>query len=192
MTTTSPTGGSRPPGPYGEYREHIRDLFASCDDVLGQIRRALCGGRPSRQYVAEKSQALRDAAAGLLRGCHDVEGCLRQCRHDVTEDWGGGPYLTECRREAGHEGPHLSGPPASPMGEATDAGRAVARAALALSDHLDWLAHRGCLLPDADDMAGLAKGLGEVGYALTGASRAMEVLTAVPQGQGGSDKQDRP
>ncbi len=93
MTTTSFTGGSRPPGPYGEYREHIRDLFASCDDVLGQIRRALYGGRPSRQYVAEKSQALRDAAATLLSGCHEVERCLGQCGQDVTEDWDGEHYV---------------------------------------------------------------------------------------------------
>ncbi len=191
MTTTSSAGNSRPPGPYGEYREHIRDLFASCDDVLAQIRRALYGGRPSRRYVAEKAQALRDAAAGLLAGCHDVEGCLRKCGQDVTEDWDGEPYVTECRREAGHRGPHRSGPPASPMGVAADAGRALARAALALSDHLDALAHRGCLLPDADDMAGLAKGLGEVGYALTGASRALEVLGAA-RGPGGSAEEDRP
>ncbi|HYR63994.1 MAG TPA: hypothetical protein VET24_15360 [Actinomycetota bacterium] len=192
MTMTSSTGGSRPLGPYGEYREHIRDLFASCDDVLRQIRRALYGGHPSRQYVAEKAQALRDAAAGLLRGCHDVEGCLRQCGQDVTEDWDGEPYVTECRLEAGHRGPHLAGLPASPMREATDAGRDLARAALALSDHIDWLAHRGCRLPDADDMAGLAKGLGEVGCALTGASRALECLGAVPWGPGGSAEEDRP
>src|SRR6266851_152689 len=82
--TTTPTGGPRPGGPYGEYRDYIRDLFASCE-----------------------------------------------------------PYVSECELEAGHRGPHQAGMQRSLMGVATDAGRDLAGAAQALSDHLDWLAHRG-------------------------------------------------
>src|SRR6266851_2411425 len=101
--TTTPTGGPRPGGPYGEYRDYIRDLFASCEDYLGRIRRTLQGGQPSRHYVTEKAQALRNAASRLLAGCHDVEGWLRQCRQEFTEeDWEGEPYVSECELEAGH------------------------------------------------------------------------------------------
>jgi len=193
MTPTTPTGGSRPAGPCGEHREHIADLLASCDDYLRRIRRTLQGGHTSRHYVTEKAQALRNAASSLLAGCHDVEGWLRQCGDEIIEDWDGEPSITECELEAGHRGPHQAGSQRSPMGVATDAGRDLAGAAQAFSDHLDWLAPRGCLAPDVvDDMPQLARGLREVTHALSKATRALDALWTAPRDPGSSDEEELP
>src|SRR5438876_11594712 len=65
---------------YGLYAGAIRDGVANCADYLDRIVRQM-EGVPSRHYVAERAQALRAAAGGLVgdlprRG--DLAALLRQ------------------------------------------------------------------------------------------------------------------
>src|SRR5256714_12686124 len=91
---------------YGLYAGAIRDGVANCADYLDRIVRQV-EARPSRHYVAEKAQALRAAAGGLVGICHDVEIWLRYCGKPVP--FGDSGFTDECVLPAGHGGGHQAG-----------------------------------------------------------------------------------
>jgi hypothetical protein len=86
---------------YGLYAGAIREGVANCADYLDRIVRQM-EGVPSRHYVAEKAQALRAAAGGLVGVCHDVEIWLRYCGKPVP--FGDSGFTDECVLPAGHGG----------------------------------------------------------------------------------------
>lgn len=63
---------------WGPHRGHIVDAAARCADYYGRVRRSLSGEIPSDpHYVAEKAQALAEAAEELSTRCREVERWLR-------------------------------------------------------------------------------------------------------------------
>ena len=123
-------------GPWGPYQDHIGEGLAHCADYLGRLQRSLAGEiAPDRHYFTTKSQALRDAAVGVLRRARDVERWLGSCDADYGAD-SDGEELRSCTRLAGHVGGHDNRP--SPVERAS--GRAEAMAALAteVADGLAW------------------------------------------------------
>ena len=123
---------------YGLYAGAIRDGVANCADYLDRIVRQL-ETRPSRHYVAEKAQALRAAAGGLVGICHDVETWLRYCGKPVP--FGDSGFTDECVLAAGHEGEHSADVAPSALEVARRGADALAAVATELADVLGWLVH---------------------------------------------------
>src|SRR6266480_6869546 len=123
---------------YGLYAGAIRDGVANCADYLDRISRQL-EARPSRHYVAEKAQALRAAAGGLVGACHDVEIWLRYCGKPVP--FGDSGFTDECVLPAGHGGEHQADVAPSALEVARRGADSLAAVATELADALGWLVH---------------------------------------------------
>ena len=123
---------------YGIYAGAIRDGVANCADYLDRISRQL-EARPSRHYVAEKAQALRAAAGGLVGACHDVEIWLRYCGKPVP--FGDSGFTDECVLPAGHGGEHQADVAPSALEVARRGADGLAAVATELADVLGWLVH---------------------------------------------------
>ena len=162
---TPEQGGGEAPGvsgaeaAYGPYAGAIREGVASCADYLGRIRRQL-EGVPSRHYVAEKVHELRDAAGRLIALCQDVEGWLRFCGEQVRDQ--DGEWSGECVLLRGHVGAHAAEVPRSALQVARDSAHAVVGTAVAVSDHLGWIAHDPARLEDPYEVEALARSYGEL------------------------------
>jgi hypothetical protein len=160
---------------YGPYAGAIREGVASCADYLGRIGRQL-EGVPSRHYVAEKAHELRDAAGRLIGLCHDVEGWLRFCGapvRDLDGEWSG-----ECVLLAGHMGAHAAEVPRSALQVARSSAEAVAGSAVAISDHLGWIAHDPGRLEDPYEVEALARSCRELRRHVEALSPAVAALRA--------------
>jgi len=160
---------------YGPYAGFIRERVESCTDYLGRIARTLAS-RPSRHYVAEKAQMLRDAAGRLVAGCHDVEGWLRACGEKYRRDVDGDTWIEECALVAGHDGQHCGEGPRSTLEVARDLADKVAEASLGLADHLGWIMHDPGRLGDRDDLEGLGRRYGELRRHVDRLSAALAAL----------------
>ena len=123
---------------YGIYAGAIRDGVANCADYLDRISRQL-EARPSRHYVAEKAQALRAAAGGLVGACHDVEMWLRYCGKPVP--FGNSGFTDECVLGAGHGGGCSADASPSALEVARRGAEGVAAVSTELADVLGWLVH---------------------------------------------------
>src|SRR5437879_2186275 len=123
---------------YGLYAGAIRDGVANCADYLDRIIRQL-EGVPSRHYVAEKAQALRAAAGGLVGICHDVETWLRYCGKPVP--FGDSGFTDECVLPAGHGGDCAANVAPSALEVARRGADGLAAVATELADVLGWLVH---------------------------------------------------
>jgi hypothetical protein len=123
---------------YGLYAGGIRDGVANCADYLDRIVGQL-EGVPSRHYVAEKAQALRAAAGGLVGVCHDVEMWLRYCGEPVP--FGDSGFTDECVLSAGHGGDCVADVAPSPLEVARRGADGLAEVSTELADVLGWLVH---------------------------------------------------
>ena len=123
---------------YGLYAGAIRDGVANCADYLDRIVRQL-EARPSRHYVAEKAQALRAAAGGLVGICHDVEIWLRYCGKPVP--FGDSGWTDECVLPAGHGGDCTADAGPSALEVARRGADGLAEVSTELADALGWLVH---------------------------------------------------
>jgi hypothetical protein len=123
---------------YGIYAGAIRDGVANCADYLDRIVRQM-ERVPSRHYVAEKAQALRAAAGGLVGVCHDVEVWLRYCGKPVP--FGGSGFTDECVLVAGHGGDCAADVAPPPLEVARRGADGLAEVATELADALGWLVH---------------------------------------------------
>jgi hypothetical protein len=168
---------------WGPYRNHIEDSTASCADYLGRIRKCLQGDvRPSRHYIADKAQALRDAADRLRQRCHDVEGWLKTCLQVFSNAQDDGSILIdECTLPAGHAEPHASPRPASPLIRAREAAQELAERSVALADSLAWWSREPWQVLDADDLSDLRLELGDLRRRLTNATQAIDALEALTE-----------
>src|SRR2546427_3103466 len=123
---------------YGLYAGAIREGVANCADYLDRISRQM-EGVPSRHYVAEKAQALRRGAGGLVGICHDVEVWLRYCGKPVP--FGDSGWTDECVLAAGHGGDCSADVPPSALEVARRGAGGLAAGANELADRLGWLVH---------------------------------------------------
>jgi hypothetical protein len=139
---------------YGLYAGAIRDGVANCADYLDRIVRQL-ETRPSRHYVAEKAQALRAAAGGLVGICHDVETWLRYCGKPVP--FGDSGFTDECVLAAGHRGDCAADVPSSALEVARRGADALAAVSTELADVLGWLVHDPGRLGDASELEELGR-----------------------------------
>jgi hypothetical protein len=89
--------------------------------------------------VAEKAQALRRAAGGLVGACHDVEIWLRYCGKRVP--FGDSGFTDECVLAAGHGGDCTADASPSALEVARRGADGVAAVSNGLADCLGWLVH---------------------------------------------------
>jgi hypothetical protein len=136
---------------YGPFASGLQERVASCADYLGRITGQLAG-RPSRHYVTEKAQELRDAASRLVRTCHDVEGWLSACGATIRCEHDGEVCSSECALTTGHEGEHDANPRRSPVEVARDSAEDLADLAVGVADTLGWLSHYLQRLADRDEV----------------------------------------
>jgi len=160
---------------YGPYAGFIRERVESCADYLRRINGQLAR-RPSRHYVAEKAQMLRDAAGRLVVGCHDVEGWLRACGEKVRREVNGDTLIEECALLAGHDGEHRGEAPRTALEVARDLADKVAESSLGVADHLGWIMHDPGRLGDRDDLEALGRGYGELRRVVDRLSPALAAL----------------
>src|SRR5207244_3793572 len=151
----------------GLYAGAIRDGVANCADYLDRIVRQL-EGVPSRHYVAEKAQALRAAAGGLVGICHDVEIWLRYCGKPVP--FGDSGFTDECVLVAGHGGGCSADAAPSALEVARRGADALAAVSTELADALGWLVHDPGRLGDASELE-------ELGRIYLGLSREVDRLS---------------
>jgi hypothetical protein len=152
---------------YGLYAGAIRDGVANCADYLDRIVRQL-ETRPSRHYVAEKAQLLRNAAGGLVGICHDVEIWLRYCGKPVP--FGDSGWTDECVLPAGHGGEHQADVAPSALEVARRGAVGLAAVSTELADVLGWLVHDPGRLGDRSELE-------ELGRIYLGLSRDVDRLS---------------
>jgi hypothetical protein len=127
---------------------------ANCADYLDRIVGQL-EAKPSRHYVAEKAQALRRAAGGLVGVCHDVEVWLRYCGKPVP--FGDSGFTDECVLPAGHGGDCTADAAPSALEVARTGADALEAVATELADVLGWLVHDPGRLGEASELEELGR-----------------------------------